>query len=504
MRSKKAIYNTISSVFLQIITCICGLIIPRLILNRFGSEVNGSIQSITQFLNYIVLLEAGVGGVVRAALYKPLATNDSATLSGIINATERFFRKIAYIFIIYLFIVAFLYPYIIIEEFDFFYTFSLVIIIGIGTIAQYYFGITYQIMLTADQNGYIWNTLQVVTVIINSLLTFILIKLGAGIHIVKLFSALIFVIRPLILNWYVRKKYKELNKKAAPNNELIKQRWDGLGQHIAFFVHNNTDIVILTLFDGLKSVSVYSVYYMVVSGLEKIVSSIAAGFTPIIGNMYALEDKKRLLSTVSLYEFLAFTVNNIIFTVCAFLIVPFVKIYTSGITDVNYVNYVFGYLAALSSALLIIRNIYQNIVLSAGHYKQATASAWIETLINIVLSLLLVVKLGLCGVMIGTVISLIYRTLYYIVYLNKNILNRKIIVFFKRVLINIFGIIICIMIYNFFKGYIMCSNYLELIIEAIFYTVVVSVIIGGINILLYRNEFLALFHKFKNIIFKQS
>ena len=39
----------------------------------YGSDVNGLVSSITQFLGYIALVEGGVGGVIRAALYKPLA-----------------------------------------------------------------------------------------------------------------------------------------------------------------------------------------------------------------------------------------------------------------------------------------------------------------------------------------------------------------------------------------------------------------------------------------------
>lgn len=73
MRSKNAILNISTSLILQMLTAISGLVISRLILLTYGSGVNGLVASISQFLSYVSLLEAGVGGVIRARLFKPLA-----------------------------------------------------------------------------------------------------------------------------------------------------------------------------------------------------------------------------------------------------------------------------------------------------------------------------------------------------------------------------------------------------------------------------------------------
>lgn len=71
-----------------------------------------------------------------------------------------------------------------------------------------FFGITYSILIQADQRNYIPNILQIFTLIINTIISIILINLKFEIHIVKLASAIIYVIRPIILNIYVKKKYK--------------------------------------------------------------------------------------------------------------------------------------------------------------------------------------------------------------------------------------------------------------------------------------------------------
>ena len=65
--------NSAASLLLEFVSVICGFIVPRLIIGTYGSDINALTSSITQFLSYIALVEAGVGGVIRAALYRPLA-----------------------------------------------------------------------------------------------------------------------------------------------------------------------------------------------------------------------------------------------------------------------------------------------------------------------------------------------------------------------------------------------------------------------------------------------
>ena len=72
-RKKKLLLNTCTGILKQIITVICGFILPRYFLLYYGSSVNGLISSINNFLSFITLLDLGVGAVVQANLYKPLA-----------------------------------------------------------------------------------------------------------------------------------------------------------------------------------------------------------------------------------------------------------------------------------------------------------------------------------------------------------------------------------------------------------------------------------------------
>ena len=270
MRSKKALKNMVFSILHQIVNIVCGFIVPKLIISNFGSSVNGLTSSIAQFLGYITLLESGFGPVIKSVLYKPIAKKDKKEIANILYASERFFKRISYIFLGYIIVLFFIYPTVINNEFGFLYTASLIVIISISTFAEYYFGLTYRLFINANQENYVVSILRISTRIINTVMIIILVKYYHSIHLIKLVSASIFVFRPIIQNIYVKKKYK-IDLSIASHNYKIPNKWDGLAQHIAAVIHTNTDVTVLTLLSNLSEVSVYSVYYLVVNGVKKII-----------------------------------------------------------------------------------------------------------------------------------------------------------------------------------------------------------------------------------------
>ena len=173
MRGKKAVKNTIFSVLQKCISIVCAFIVPKLIIGSFGSSVNGLISSITQFLGYIVLLESGFGPVVISLLYKPIAQKDNNEIRKILYSSERFFRKIAIIFLIYIIILVFIFPTFINNEFNFTFIASLIVIISISTFAEYFFGMTYRLYINANQESYIISLIQIFTTLLNTFLVIV-------------------------------------------------------------------------------------------------------------------------------------------------------------------------------------------------------------------------------------------------------------------------------------------------------------------------------------------
>ena len=482
-RKKKLLLNTFAGIFKQMVTVICGFILPRYMLLYYGSSVNGLISSITHFLSFISLLDMGVGAVIQANLYKPLAEKNEEQISLILKSSERFFRRLAYIFIVYIIVLCFAFPSMV--EFGAWYTVSLLLIISVSTLAQYFFGMTYQLLLNADQRSYVQLVLAIGTVILNTVFAIVLMKMGASIHVVKLMTAVVYVLRPLGQMVYVHRHYN-INKNIKLVGEPIKQKWNGFSQHLAAVVCQNIDVAVLTLFSSLKNVSIYSVYYNVTNGVEQVIMTAATGLEALFGNMIANGEREKLLKTFDAVEWIIHTGVTFVFTVAAITIVPFISVYTRGITDANYIAPMFGMLLVAAYGAECLRVPYFRVIKAAGHFKETQNGAFISAGLNIVITIGMVFRFGLIGAAIGTLVAMVYHTCYFVWYLKKNILQRSAIYFIKYVVTDI---IVAIVSYWLTRGLsLSVSSYLSWVVLAIEVTLIVIIVTYVLNIVAYRNQ----------------
>ena len=493
MKSKKVIVNIGSSLIFQIITIICGFIIPKLIIKTYGSEVNGLVVSITEFLMYISLFEGGFGQVIKSLLYKPISKKNDDEIKKILKSSQVIFRRISYIFIIYIIFLCIIYPLIINNSFDMLFIVSLIIIISISTFFECYIGITYSIYLKAKMDNYVISIIQIITLIINALLVLLLIHYNFSIQIVKLASSIIFIIRPIFLSIYVNKKYK-INLKDVPSNYKIEQKYDGFAQHIAYIVHSNTDIIILTLFSSLNEVSVYSIYFWLLSGIRNIIcNTFVNSVDSAFGDMIVRKEKDKLNASFKIYEGFYLTITTIVFICTIILIVPFISIYTKEINDVNYIRPIFAYIMTIAIFIFILRQLYYSLVKVAGHFKQTKKGAIVEASVNIIVSILLVNKYGIIGVAIGTLVAMTIRTIEIVIYTFKNILEKKVVCFIKRFLLILIEIGIVLLINNNIN--IRINNYSSWIVKALIIFMISSVIVILLNSIIYKDNLIVILKK---------
>ena len=470
------------------------MILPRLILETFGSDVNGLVNSITQFLGVITLLDLGVGAVVQSALYKPLADNDTNMISKIYVSANKFFRRLAEILLVYVVLLMIFYPMLVNKSFGHMYTALLIAAICISSFAQYYFGIVNSLLLNADQRGYIQYVAQIITLILNTFACYIIIKLGASIQIVKLTTSLIFLLRPLFLVFYVKKHYS-IDKKITYTEEPIKQKWNGMAQHFASYVLNGTDNIVLTMFSTLGNVSIYSVYNVVIIGVKNALLSVTNGFQSLIGEMLAKKETMKLNAFFGFVEWFLHTGTTLVFGCTGVLIVDFVRVYTYGINDADYIQPLFAVLITIANAGHCLRLPYNILILAAGHYKQTQSNYIIAMILNIVVSIATVKMWGLVGVAIGTLIAMAYQTVWMAKYDSKNIICWPFKNFLKQCGVDAITVIIASL--ATFKIPMLSVSYVSwflLAIEAFGIWLIISIVI---NTIFYRERVLSIFIRVK-------
>lgn len=430
-RSSKLYYSSVTSAIYQIVSIVCGLVLPKLILETYGSDCNGVVSSITKFFQVFSILQIGIQGATRVALYKTLAAKDIEGTSGIMNANIKYYRKISIWLILYIIILAYMMPQFMTYDMDVNEVCVLVLIIGGGNFIQYFYGNAYKALITADQSVYIINILQTITVLLNTFLCLEVIWHDGSFILAMLCSSIVYALIPISIFAYVKYKYK-LSKSVEPNSDALKGRWDVLANSLANIVHENVDIVVITAFCNAVEVSVYVVYSLVSSGLTRLMLVFTSGAEAAFGDMYAKKENLELNRNFKTYEYMMFCIAGILSGCMYSLILPFIELYTINVNDAQYVRPEFAISLSLALLTMSVRMPYVMMVQAAGHYKQTKVGSFVEAGLNIFLSLWFIQIWGITGVVVATIIANSFRTLQYGVYTYCNVIQASIVNFVQK------------------------------------------------------------------------
>lgn len=445
MRLEASLKNTVSSAIMQIVMMMIGLILPRLYLTAFGSEINGLVNSITQFISYFVLVEAGLASATTNALYKPLAVGEEFAINRVLSATRKLYYEVGYIFTGLVFALAVIYPLFVhtdrLTEFE---IGILVVVLGLHGTIDFFTLSKYRSLLTADQKYYIVANATSVAYIINFVFIYLAIKLSFGIIVVRTVALTMYILRSLILYIYVRRYYKFIDFSVEPDKHALNKRWDAMVLQFLGLAQSAMPVIMLTIFSrDLKVVSVYSIYYLVAGSIINVIMIMANGFSASFGDMIARKEKENLKKTFSQFELIFFMGMTAVYACMNIMYIPFIRIYTTGITDANYI-------LPIAAVLFVVNGIAYNIktpagifIGSAGLFKETKPATIIQTVIAIGLCLVLTPYYGITGLLIALIISNIYRDIELIIFMSKHVHGVPYKDSFLRVLVCLIVFVLC-------------------------------------------------------------
>ena len=499
MRTKKAFRNLLFNLFQQIILIITNFIMPPILVQNFGSAINGLVTTIRQIMNYVQLTGAGIAHASTYAMYKPLANEDYKTLSGIYVATKNMFLKAGHWFSFLVIIVSLVYPLTLDGQVNYYTAMVLVLVISISGASEFYLCGKYQALLNANQENHIVAIAQIIGSITNMIFLILLVALKQNIIVVQLGMSSIYLLRIIILSTYVKKNYSFLDLKEKPLYDHISQRNDAIIHQISALIVVGSSTLIVSIVRGLKEASVFNVYFLVFAGVNTICSIVSSTIYSSFGDVIAKKEQDILRNSYNIYEYVFFIVVSIVFISTYILIMPFIKLYTVNMTDANY------YLPSLAVLFIIVgiannvRNPGLTLVDGAGHFKETRNRALIEMTLSLIGQLFFGYIYGLHGVLLGSIISYSYRTIDFILYSNKYILKQSPKKTFKRIGLNVlFGIVLAVLLKHFLSYTIL--SYLDWVVYAIVITIITSVAVLLFNYIIDKKTFKECFFVIKSII----
>lgn len=470
-RSIAFLSNTLSSLLLQAVNILVGFIVPRVLIGAYGSEINGLVTSLTQFVGYIQLVEAGISSAAVFQLYDPLARGDVLETSRIISAARRFYYKSGGAFTSLMLALSCLYPVLVhVDGISPIGVFALVLSLGATGFLDFFTLAKYRVLLTATQNNWVIQLATVAYKVLYTLTIVIGTFIGMPVVVLYITAILPIVVRTILLVSYTRRAYPDIDYSADTRGLRLDQRWDAFYLQLLGAVQSGAPTILATFILGdLKLVSVFSVYMLVANGLQNIIGSLSQGTQASFGDVIARGQVEVLKKSFREFQVLAYGITGVACGVGIALTMPFVTIYTSGITDVSYVRPLVGTLCMVNVLLYHLKTPQGLLVISAGMYRDTRVQTTVQTLILLVGSSVCGMIWGMSGILVGMCLSNLYRGIDLMFYIPHKVTHTDPQETLKLMCISA---VVCALIsvpYTLLD--ISCSEWIQWVVSAILLTV---------------------------------
>ena len=417
MRTKKALLNLFTDVFPMIIVSVLGIFKFKLFVQVLGQEVQGLYQFFTQVMVYIAIVDGGLGSAVLYALYRPNSASDKEEMNAILSGAKRIFSFLGILVYGIAFLVSFFVPFLIKDNpFKYSYVVIAFLMFALSSVISYFF-VPYQSLLEVKEQRYIYNTTEQIGQITQSVLEIIMLLNGVNFFVILLMHSVVRMIAYVSMALIAKKRFPEYNYHYEKRDYTFKHQVKHLIFHkINGLVGSNIDVMIITGFLGLTASNIYSTYNYIVNMTRRIIDKVYTAIQGILGNILSSDKKK----AYKLFREL----NSMLFYVATAVSVPLVLAINSFI-DIWYENMIetdvkiaYGFSGLLFLEIVKIAVIV--FVNAGGLFGETKKCAMTDTVINLILSLLLVHYFGISGVLFATCIAVFVAE-----YIMKTIIIHK-------------------------------------------------------------------------------
>lgn len=488
---KKSLLNILTGVLGQLITIAVGILLPHLIITGYGSETNGFLSSVNSMVTYLALLEAGVGAATVQALYGPIGKGDRNKINGVLSATNRFYQRTGIVYLACLIVLSVGYPLVVRSDLGFWLQAGVILLVGGGGVLSYFFQAKYRLLLQAEGKQYVIHNITTLVHMGTNLCKVVLALLGVSILWLQVAHIALVLIQIAYYAYYIRKHYGWIDLKVAPDEQAISQKNSVLLHQIAEMIFNHTDVLLLTLLTDLKVVSVYWVYSTLVDMISTLIGNINTGFVYKLGQL-CNTDRKRFLRAFDLHETYYMAFSFALYCVTYLFLLPFMKLYISGEDKVNYLLEYLPVLFVSYKMMVCGRAACGSCISYAGHFKKTQWRAVLEAALNLSVSVVGILvfehffQSGIYGVLLGTIVAVLYRGNDMIVYANRHILERSCWKTYRKWLLNL-GLFVAFAAASrrIPKTVAPLDTYWNIILWAAIATVAALVLFLGVNSLLF-------------------
>jgi len=370
-RTKLSTLNALLALILTLVNGLLGIVVTRLVIGYFGSDFNGLNSTVNQIVNVLLILEGGFTLASNVALFEPVSKEDYITANGILSATKKKFNKIGVLFLVMGIAAAIVYSFLVKTQLPREFVFTIIFMGVFPQAVNLFFATKYRVLLQTRQMEYIISGFTALTIGLSHLINILVVLFNGQMWMIRFVTMVFALINCILIIHYTKKKNPFIDFSVDPQNELIKGTNDVMAQKITGVIYTSWPIVFLSISSsgGTLLASVYAVYNSVFIMIKALLHGVIDA--PRLGFGQMLTERKRgeVWPAFKEYEFVAvFFTFAMMITTCG-MILPFIRLYTQGVDDVNYYDVWIAILMVLISTVEMLHIPSGHIINMSGHFK---------------------------------------------------------------------------------------------------------------------------------------
>lgn len=502
MEKKSRLHNTVRNMSwqlaYQILIMTLGVILPKFIISVYGSEVNGLTSTIKHVLTLVTIVQAGLGTSATYLMYKPLEENDRVRIASLLLSIKRIYKTIAFavagVGLAASLILAFTVEGSIAGKYIFIASF----ITCIDSSLSLYFTAACNLFLNAKQDKYLISIVSLITGTLNYAIQIVILILKPTFLFLYFDNMFICILNIVILTIIFRKKYEPYRPTEDEDKNVGQVPIPGV-THAALNEAAHSAVygmvtVIVSIMGNLKDASVLSVYLMVINLISTLSNVAYTSFVPSYGSMVAEGNMEKTNRIFEIFQFSFFAMTTFLFMCTTVLFIPFVQLYTRGVTDAEYVNELLMILCIAYGLFYAFRIPYNNTVSVTGLFKETCKQPVICAIIAIALMFGLT-RIDYALVMVGPLFFYIANTFYQHFILQKLFIGFNNRHFWRHLITALLGFVIAIILYHLIP--IPASSFVRWILYALLTAAVCGTLLLGLLMVIDRKSLKLTYSFFK-------
>ncbi|WP_455719568.1 lipopolysaccharide biosynthesis protein [Agathobacter sp.] len=413
-RTKNSKRNILWGILNRLVLLVCPFVLRTVMIYVMGTEYVGLGNLFNSIIQILSLSELGIGSALVYFMYKPISENDIEKVNRLLNFYKKSYYVIGVVILLAGIVTTPCIKFLINGDYPTdINIYGLYLIYIANTCAGYFFWGYKRSILYAGQHTDIESKVSTVFTIIQYVLQISILFITKNYYVYIIVLPMTTIISNIVLGRVVDKKYPQYYAKGKIDRDtfqLVKSKVGGIVlQKIGTAVLTSVDNIVISAFLGLKILTIYNNYVFVITALFSVLNVILLSIIPSIGNSIVVESRKKNWGDFQKFNFLYNFVISWAVTCLFVLYQPFMRLWMGDKLGSN---------ALLRNDIVALLCVYF-FVLKLGdivHAYNEACGLWekrkfiniIASLLNLVLNIVLVNQIGLYGILISTIVSVIF------------------------------------------------------------------------------------------------